>query len=146
MDELISPTYGISIVVEVLSPTYEIITAIMSYGWINKSSVWDSNSCSGQLLSHTDELLNHPCEIAWCWKKYGVALLRRRGLLTCSPAHLFIWPVNPYLQESGNLYLQHNKTKQNKKHNNVDQQKMRYSNRISNIHTAGLSENVSDFL
>ena len=39
-------------------------------------------------------------------------------------------------------------TKQNKtkKHNNVDQQKMRYSNRISNIHTAGLSENVSDFL
>ena len=37
-----------------------------------------------------------------------------------------------------------NKTKQ--KHNNVDQQKMRYSNRISNIHTAGLSENVSDFL
>ena len=43
----------------------------------------------------------------------------------------------------------YNTTKQNKtkqKHNNVDQQKMRYSNRISNIHTAGLSENVSDFL
>ena len=42
----------------------------------------------------------------------------------------------------------YNTTKQNKtkKHNNVDQQKMRYANRISNIHTAGLSENVSDFL
>ena len=52
------------------------------------------------------------------------------------------------LQESGirkSLFTtQQNKTKQ--KHNNVDQQKMRYSNRISNIHTAGLSENVSDFL
>ena len=51
-------------------------------------------------------------------------------------------------QESGirkSLFTtQQNKTKQ--KHNNVDQQKMRYSNRISNIHTAGLSENVSDFL
>ena len=48
-------------------------------------------------------------------------------------------------QESDNLYLQHNKTKQNKKHNNVDQQKMRYFKRIRNIHTAGLSENVSLF-
>ena len=61
-----------------------------------------------------------------------------------------VWDEITYVrnQESGNLYLQHNKTKQNKtkKHNNVDQQKMRYSNRISNIHRAGLSENVSDFL
>ena len=29
---------------EMLSPIYEIATALMSYEWVSKSSVWDNNS------------------------------------------------------------------------------------------------------
>ena len=43
-----------------------------------------------RMRSPTDELLCHPYEIAWCRKKYGVALLRRRTKLRASSHNLEI--------------------------------------------------------
>ena len=76
---LVSPTY--EIVVLLLCHTDENV-ALMSYRWVDKFSVWDTNSC---YLTRT---LGHPYEMML--QKYEMALLRRHSMQLRSNQKLYL--------------------------------------------------------